>query len=180
MVSKMQETKKDGLPILAIDLGGTKIIAALISNKGQVMAREYYPTLADEGPQAVIERILSAVGYLLSLRNIESSQLDSISIAAAGVINFNKGLITSSPNLPGWCDIPLRDIVREKYRVNTFLINDASAAALGEHHFGAGEGVNNLIYLTVSTGVGGGIIINGELYSGASGCAVTSRRVSTN
>jgi len=80
-------------------------------------------------------------------------------------------VITASPNLPGWYDIPLRDIVREKYGVNTFLINDADAAALGEHRFGAGKGVNTLIYLTVSTGIGGGIIIKGKLHTGLHGSA---------
>jgi len=167
----MQKTEKPGLPVLAIDVGGTKIITAIIANSGQVMAKEYYLTLADEGPQSVIERIFSAIDRLLSLRNIGSSQLASISIAAAGAINFDKGLITSSPNLPGWDAVPLRDIIKEKYRVITFLINDASAAALGEHRLGAGRGVSNLIYLTVSTGIGGGIIINGKLYSGQCGGA---------
>ncbi len=167
----MQKTKKPELPVLAIDLGGTKIFAAITSNKGLVIAKERYLTLADEGPQVVIKRIFSAIDHLLSQRNINSSQLDGISIAAAGAIDFEKGLITSSPHLPDWHDVPLRDIVREKYRVNTFLINDASAAVLGEHHFGAGQGVNNLILLTVGTGIGGGIIINEELYSGASGSA---------
>jgi glucokinase len=167
----MQKTKKPELPVLAIDLGGTKIIAAIISNKGQIVAKKRCLTLADEGPHPVISRIFSAIDHLLSQRNINPSQLDSISIAAAGAIDFKKGLITSSPHLPGWHDVPLRDIVEEKYKVNTFLINDASAAALGEHHFGAGRGVNNLILLTVGTGIGGGIIINGRLYSGVSGSA---------
>ena len=167
----MQKTKKPELPVLAIDLGGTKIIAAIISNKGQIVAKERCLTLADEGPQPVIGRIFSAIDHLLSQRKINPSQLDSISIAAAGAIDFEKGLVTSSPHLPGWHDVPLRDIVEEKYKVNTFLINDASAAALGEHHFGAGQGVNNLILLAVGTGIGGGIILNGRLYSGASGSA---------
>ncbi len=92
-------------------------------------------------------------------------------MAAAGVIDSERGLITTSPNLPGWCNIPLRDTVKEKYRVATFLINDASAAALGEQHFGAGKGIKDLLYLTVSTGIGGGIIISGKLYSGVCGSA---------
>ena len=167
----MQEIKKHGLPVLAVDLGGTKIITALVSSKGRVMAREYTLTLADEGPQAVIERIFSAIDYTLNLSNLDPSQLDSISIAAAGAISIDTGVVTSSPNLPGWHNIPLRDIVNKKYNVNTLLINDASAAALGEHRFGAGKGANNLIYITVSTGIGGGIIINGKLYNGSSGSA---------
>ena len=81
------------------------------------------------------------------------------------------GVVTSSPNLPGWSDIPLRDIIREKYGITTYLVNDASAAALGEYHLGAGRGVSNLIYVTVSTGIGGGIIIDGKLYCGTSGSA---------
>ena len=159
------------LPVLAIDLGGTKISAAIISNKGQVVAREYCLTLADDGPESVINRLLSSVDRLLSQGNIDSSQLDSISIAAAGAIDYGRGLITLSPNLPGWYDISLRNIVGERYGVNTLLINDASAAALGEYHLGAGQGVDNLILLTVGTGIGGGIIINGGLYSGVSGSA---------
>jgi glucokinase len=168
-VFSMQE--KHELPVLAIDLGGTKIMAALISHQGQVVAKEYHPTLAGEGPQSVINRILSAIDHLLKVSNIDLSQLHSISIAAAGAVDVDRGLVTSSPNLPGWHNVPLRDMLNRKYKVKTFLINDASAGALGEHHFGAGRGVSNLIYLTVSTGIGGGIIINGRLYSGPSGSA---------
>ena len=171
MVSRMRETKEQGLPVLAIDIGGTKIRTAIISNKGQVMAKEQCLTLADEELQAVIDRIFSTIDRLLGLRNIDSSQLHSISVAAAGAIDFEKGLVTSSPNLPGWHDVPLRDIVKKKYRLDTFLINDASAAALGEHEFGAGRRINSLVLLTVGTGIGGGIIINGKLYSGQSGSA---------
>lgn len=168
MVAK---NKNQRLPVLAIDVGGTKIIAAIISNNGKIMAKERFPTYAAKGPQYVIKRLLSAIDKLLSLQNIGLSQLDSISIAAAGAIDTNKGIITESPNLAGWSDIPLRDIVTEKYHINTFLLNDASAAALGEHRFGAGRGTNNLIFITVSTGIGGGIIIDGKLYAGTSGSA---------
>ena len=167
----MQKMKTHELPVLAIDLGGTKLIAAVISDKGEVMAKEHYLTQADEGPQPVINRMLSAIDHLLGLKDIGLSQLHSISVAAAGAIDLKKGLVTSSPNLPGWHDIPLRNIIKDKYQVNTFLINDASAAALGEHRFGAGRGIKNLIYLTVSTGIGGGIIIDDKLYSGPSGAA---------
>jgi len=167
----MQKPKKQRLPVLAIDLGGTKINAAIISNKGQIRAKEYRLTLASKGPEIVISRIFSAIDHLLNTENINIAQLDSISIAAAGAIDINRGLVTASPNLPDWRDIALRDILKEKYGINTILINDASAAALGEHHFGAGRGVNNLVLLTLGTGIGGGIIINGKLYSGVNGSA---------
>jgi glucokinase len=167
----MPEPRKCGRPVLAIDLGGTKMVAVIISDDGQVVAKEYSLTLAHEGPQSVTSRMFSSVDLLLDKSNVGLSQLDSIGIAAAGAIDFENGVVTSSPNLPGWCNVPLRDIVKRQYGVDVFLVNDASAAALGEHRMGAGRGVNNLIYLTVSTGIGGGIIINGGLYLGPCGCA---------
>jgi len=167
----MHGIKQQELPVLAVDLGGTKIIAAIVSNQGRILAKEYCPTLADEGPQSVMNRIFSTVDRLLSAKSMDTSQLNSISLAAPGAIDLDQGLVTLSPNLPDWHDIPLRDIVKEKYRVSTFLLNDASAAALGEHHSGAGKGIKNLIYLTVSTGIGGGIIIDDKLYAGACGSA---------
>jgi len=167
----MPKVQKHRLPVLAIDIGGTKIFTAIISSEGQVIARERCPTLAGAGVQSVINRLFSTIDSLLSVNNIDLSRLNSISIAAAGAIDSERGMVTSSPNLPGWRDIPLRDIVRERYQVSTFLLNDASAAALGEYRFGAGRGISNLIYLTVSTGIGGGIIINGKLYLGSCGSA---------
>jgi glucokinase len=167
----MPKIEEKELPVLVVDLGGTKIITAVISRKGEIITRYYQPTLASEGPQLVIERILSGIDHLLSQSNLSLSQLSAISIAAAGIIDLKKGIITEAPNLPGWRDIPLKSIVEEKYHVTTFLINDADAAALGEHRFGAGRGLDNLILLTLGTGVGGGIIINGKLYLGSSGSA---------
>jgi len=159
------------LPVLAVDLGGTKILTALVSNSGEIIARRHCLTLADEGPTPVIERLLSAIDSILRLESLKPSNLDSISIAAAGAVDLEKGLVTLSPNLPGWHDVPLGEVVRERCGVRVFLVNDASAAALGEHRFGSGKGVKNLVFLTIGTGIGGGIIINGELYQGISGSA---------
>jgi glucokinase len=167
----MHKTKNSKLPVLAIDLGGTKIAAALIAPDNRVMDKAHSPTLAAEGLQPVINRIFSTIDRLLSQGNTSPAQLYGIAIAAAGAIDTSKGLVTSSPNLPGWINVPLRDMVGKRYGVNTCLLNDASATALAEHRMGAGKGTSNLIYITVSTGIGGGIIINGELYSGTSGCA---------
>jgi glucokinase len=167
----MRKTKESRLPALVIDLGGTKIITAIISDKGEIIAREYCPTLADGGPPAVIERLFSGIDRLLKQSNVSLSQLDAISLAAAGVIDVKNGVITESPNLAGWRNIPLRGIVEEKYKLPTFLINDADAAALGEHRFGAGRWLNNLVLFTLGTGIGGGIIINNKLYIGPTGSA---------
>lgn len=158
-------------PVLAIDLGGTKIITGVVAIEGKVIARSYCLTLAAEGPEAVTGRLLEAVSETLSRARLKKSELAGVGIAAAGIIEAKKGIISTSPNLPGWNDVPLRDIIAERLGLATYLVNDASAAALGEHFFGAGKGLNNLIYLTVSTGIGGGIIVGGRLYTGTDGCA---------
>jgi glucokinase len=158
------------LPALAVDLGGTKILAALILNR-QVSYRDYSPTKADEGPQAVIERIYEAIDRVLGQAGLDVTQLQSISIASAGAIDSKNGIVTLSPNLPGWRNIPLAEKLQGKYAAQVFLINDANAAALAEHDYGAGRGTKDMIYITVSTGIGGGIIINNRIYEGASGGA---------
>jgi glucokinase len=167
----MEETGQRLSPVLAVDIGGTKIITAIIADDGQMVAKERHLTLADEGVESVRDRLFTAIDSLLSRNDMESSQLSGISLAVAGAIDADRGLITVSPNLPGWCDVPLRDIIGERYEVDAFLVNDASAAVLGEHRFGAGRGVSHLIMLTLGTGIGGGIIINGEMYNGACGSA---------
>ena len=154
---------------MAIDIGGTTIRLALVSDKGEILTRERCPTLAEEGPEPIIDRILSAVNHLLQSNNIKPSRLHSISIAAAGAIDTDNGIITVSPNLPGWIDIPLRGTIEAAHGISTFLLNDANAAALGEHRFGAGKGSSNLVYITVSTGIGGGVISGGQLILGRGG-----------
>ena len=158
-------------PALAIDLGGTKIMAAIVSPDGRVISRNYCPTLAVKGTKEVIDRLSSAAEGVVTKAGLRFSELAGIVIAAAGALNAEKGVITSSPNLPGWHNVPLRDILADRLGIATYMINDASAAALGEHRFGAGRGLDNLVYLTVSTGIGGGIIIGGKLYTGANGSA---------
>jgi glucokinase len=158
-------------PVLAIDLGGTKFVAAVVSTTGEIVSRHYKLTLADEGPEAVIRRMLDTIDDLIRNTGLSSSPPSSIAIAAAGAIDSASGTVTSSPNLPGWCHIPLKEMVQKATGIRTIVLNDASAAALGEHAFGAGRGVDNMIYITVSTGIGGGIIIDGKLYGGACGAA---------
>jgi glucokinase len=168
----MPQKKQTGAPVLAVDIGGTKILLALFAATGEMLAKETRPTLVKEGVSAVIERLVLAIDSVLKVNNIEPSRLAGICIACAGGIDTGRGVVvTPSPNLPGWVDIPLAEIIRERFNVSTWLINDASAAALGEHRSGAGKGVNNLVLLTLGTGIGGGIIADGKLYLGAVGAA---------
>jgi glucokinase len=155
---------------LAIDLGGTKIASAIFANN-TIIARDYLLTLAQDGVNQVISRLIMSIERLLKESGTRSNQLESICIASAGIINMNKGIVTVSPNLPGWYNVPLRRKIKEHFDIETYLLNDASAAALGEYQLGAGKKSNILLYITVSTGIGGGLIINKELYLGSCGSA---------
>jgi glucokinase len=162
---------QNSAPVLAADIGGTKILTAILSSRGRMLAKDVCSTLADEGVSSVIERLCASIDNLLNGNNFKPSSLAGIGIACAGAIDAARGVITTSPNLPEWSDVPLAGLIAERYGVDTYLVNDASAAALGEHRFGAGQGLRNLVMLTLGTGIGGGIIIDGELYLGASGSA---------
>ncbi|OGO61041.1 MAG: hypothetical protein A2Z36_00300 [Chloroflexi bacterium RBG_19FT_COMBO_48_23] len=158
-------------PVLTVDLGGTKIMTAVVLPDGRLLSHNYCLTMADRGPEVVIDRILSALNGAMAQAQLKTSELIGLGVAAAGILDTKKGIVTTSPNLPHWHDVQLGDILTEKLGIVTYIINDANAAAVGEHRFGVGKGFTNMIYLTVSTGIGGGIIVDGELYSGTDGCA---------
>jgi glucokinase len=157
--------------ILGVDVGGTKIAAAVVTDEGKVISRGYGSTSAQAGPQVVIDNIFATIDRTISSSNVVLSQLSGIGIAAAGIIDSRKGKVIFSPNLPGCHEVPLGDAVHQRFNVSTYLGNDASLAALGEWCFGVKKQVANLIYVTVSTGIGGGIICNGKPYTGVLGAA---------
>ncbi len=158
---------------LAVDLGGTKMSVALVKSDGRIASRRVCLTRSDAGAKTVMERLLSVIDETLARSKLTNSEVAGIAVACAGIIDMNKGVVTESPNLPGFSHIRLRDIVAREFGITCYLINDASAAALGEYKFGIGARgpIMNLVYLTVSTGIGGGIVMNGRLYLGANGSA---------
>ncbi|MFC1861860.1 ROK family protein [Chloroflexota bacterium] len=156
---------------LGIDLGGTKILTAVVNDKGELLSRDHSITPAREGQQAVVKSILESVGRALDQAHIAAADLAAIGLGAPGLSNPETGILFTSPNLPGWKDVHLRDIIEKELGRKVFLINDANAAAVGELYFGAGRGALNFIYITVSTGIGGGIIIDGKIYTGSVGTA---------
>lgn len=157
--------------ILGIDLGGTKILTVVTTPQGKILSTIHSTTPAKEGRDAVIKSILESATRVIEQANMVTNDISVIGVAAPGLSNPETGILFTSPNLPGWKDVPLSDIVEDKFGRKAFLINDANAAALGELYFGAGRGALNLIYVTVSTGIGGGIIINGKIYTGSIGTA---------
>lgn len=157
--------------ILGIDLGGTKILTAVVDSRGKILSRDRSTTPADRGPEAVIRAIVASSKHTIDQAGITAAELTAIGLGAPGLSNPETGVLFTSPNLPDWQDVPLRDIIKKELGVKTFLINDANAAALGELYFGAATGATNFIYVTISTGIGGGIVIDRQIYTGASGLA---------
>ena len=157
--------------ILSIDLGGTKILTAVTNSQGKMLSRDHSITPALKGYEAVIHSILESAHRALKQADVAIEEITAIGVGAPGLSNPETGILFTSPNLPGWQDVPLRDIVQERLGKQTFVINDANAAALGEFYFGAARGVRNFIYITLSTGIGGGIVIDGKIYSGTIGAA---------
>ena len=154
---------------VAVDLGGTQIRAALCGLDGQIFRRVARLTEAQQGLDAVIERIFQAISETIG--DTPPAEVAGIGIGAPGPINPTTGVVFQAPNLPGCNYVPLRTLVSEHFGRPTFLGNDANLAALAEHRFGAGRGIQDMIYLTISTGIGSGIIVDGRMLLGAEGLA---------
>ncbi len=157
--------------ILGIDIGGTKLAAGVVTMTGEQLSQDRVPTYASEGPERVIDRLIGLCRKVVDLAGVSWSQVLAAGVGCGGPLDPHLGLIKEPPNLPGWVDVPLVQLLQDALGVPVYLDNDANAAALGEHRFGAGRGVANLVYLTISTGVGGGIIIDNRLYQGENGNA---------
>lgn len=154
-----------------IDLGGTKILVLLATDDGRIIGDARLATQANEGPDSVIKRIVAAVREAAAEAGITLTDIRGAGISAPGPIDRDDGVITQPPNLPGWRNVELARIIRGELGVRTWLENDANCQAIAEHRYGAGRGYRHMLFLTLSTGVGGGIIIEDRLYVGASGAA---------
>jgi glucokinase len=154
--------------IIGIDLGGTKIAAALATPSGRILTDVNIPTEAHKGKKQVIENIKKSVYALI---RGQRTQISCIGIGVPGPILYDKGIVIEPPNLPGWKRVNLKKILEKEFKVPVHVDNDANCAALAEAYFGAGKRARHFIYITISTGIGGGIIINRKIYRGATGSA---------
>lgn len=153
--------------IVAVDLGGTNIRAARYDASGNLLKRTSRATLAEEGAEPVFSRIVLSIRQVID----DWSRVRGIGIGAPGPLDPWRGIIRSAPNLPGMIDFPLKARLEDEFHVSTFVGNDANLAALGEHRHGAGRGFPHMIYMTISTGIGGGIIADDKLFLGWRGFA---------
>lgn len=154
--------------VLGLDIGGTKLAVGVVTSDGKVHGTIVEPTRREEGPEAVISRLFD-----MGRRAMQAAQLSSpvagVGIACGGPLDSAAGVVLRPIHLPSWVDVPLAHLARTEFGVPAFLENDATAAAIAEHRFGAGKGARTMLYLTISTGVGGGFIIDGAVYGGAAG-----------
>ncbi|HEY0100418.1 MAG TPA: ROK family protein [Pyrinomonadaceae bacterium] len=149
--------------IAAIDIGGTKIALGLAPLDGQPLPFRRFPTRIKNAPEQILEEACSELERMAGEAGVH---LVAVGIGCGGPLDRRRGLILSPPNLPRWDEFPIVRQVEERFGIPVLLDNDANAAALGEHEYGAGRGLRNLVYITISTGIGGGLIIDNRLVHG--------------
>ena len=154
---------------IAIDVGGTKTRVALIDRTGTLLQRDSEATLANQGREQTVERLTRMIARLISLSG--GGNLIGIGASLASPVDPDTATMYNPPNLPGWDGFSPKSLLEETFHIPVWAANDATLGAIGEHAYGIGQGVTNLIYLTVSTGIGGGIIVDGNPILGARGFA---------
>lgn len=155
--------------VLALDVGGTNFRLALVGEDGGILAQCRGGNPSEGGPGDAIRTILEAADELLS--GVERGSLSGMGIAIAGLVTPETGVLLTSPNMLSWYNTPIKDIFRRELGIPVYVGNDANMAVLGEHRFGAGVGSDDVVYITWSTGIGGGVIAGGRLLTGSHGFA---------
>jgi len=153
--------------LFGIDIGGTNIKLAVVSQTGEIITRGIIPTRSSAGPEKTSARVAD---WFRTEAGVEAGARGA-GVGCAGLINSEEGVLYSSPNLPGWKDVPLREIFSENLSLPVVVDNDVNCAAYGEFLFGSGRDFDNFVCVTLGTGVGGGLIIGGRMYRGFSGQA---------
>jgi glucokinase len=150
---------------VGIDLGATNLKGAIVDRQARVIAKHVRP-LQTADPEGSVDEIVALVDQFLSLSSVARTQLAGVGIGAPGPMRYRTGTIARAANLPGWENLPLRDLVQDRLRVPVVFDNDGNAAAFGEFWAGAGRDGQDLVMLTLGTGVGAGVILNGRIFHG--------------
>ena len=163
--------------IVGIDIGGTKVAGGLVTQRGRLVKSLIVPTKAESGFKSSYNQVVQLIDRLIRHAGGQPN-ITGIGICAPGPLNPKTGLVINPPNLTGWRNVPLARMVEERFGLPTKVENDANAAGLAEVLFGAAVGFRDVFYVTVSTGIGTGIIINKEIYHGKNGVAGEGGHVS--
>jgi glucokinase len=155
--------------VLGLDIGGTKLAAGVVEPGGATRSFVVEPTGVRRPTQIVLDELIELGNRAVAESGLDWKEIDAVGIGCGGPLDADEGILLAPPHLPGWRDVPVVDIVEQAYGRPAMLENDATAGAAGEHRYGAGVGVAHMVYLTLSTGVGGGVVIDHKLYRGAVG-----------
>jgi glucokinase len=153
---------------LGVDVGGTKTAVILSAHPPEALARIEFATLPDQGPERALQLIVESGRSLLAQHSVG---VQAVGVSCGSPLDRVKGIIQAPPNLATWVDVPIRSLLEEAFDAPCQVENDANAGAVAEHRFGAGVGADHMVFLTLGTGLGAGIIANGSLYLGAQGDA---------
>lgn len=152
-----------------VDIGGTKTAVLVSADPPHVLKRIEFPTLPANGPKPAIDKIKSSLHDMVA--EMRGASLGGIGVSCGSPLDAKRGIIQAPPNLSTWIDVPVVDILGGEFGCPAYLENDANAGALAENRYGAGRGTQNMVFLTMGTGFGAGIIIDGRVYQGANGNA---------
>lgn len=152
--------------VVGVDLGGTKILTALANLQGEILQRILVETGSNEPAEKVIARIVETIEQVILRAGITKCLVKRVGIGSPGSIKIAEGMVSFWPNL-NWRNVPIVQLMEDALQLPVVLENDANAAALAEYKFGAGRGTRHMIYMTISTGIGGGIVMDGKLLHGA-------------
>jgi glucokinase len=154
---------------LGLDIGGTKLAAGVVDRAGRVHSFAVVPTDAERGPQDGVERLVALGRLVVAKSGLDWADIGAVGIGCGGPLDSARGVLLSPLHLPAWTGVPITDLVEQAYERPATLENDATAGAAGEYRCGAGIGTRNMVYLTISTGVGGGVVLDGRLFRGTTG-----------
>jgi glucokinase len=171
MTKKQSDAGNENKIWIGVDIGGTKTAVVLSAEPPAMLGRIEFPTLPDQGPERAIELIKQSIHELIQSTGIDKSRLGTIGVSCGGPLDQAAGVIQAPPNLATWIDVPITSILRQEFGIDCRIENDANAGAVAEHRFGAGKGTRHMVFLTMGTGLGAGVITDGRLLSGASGQA---------
>ncbi len=157
--------------VVGVDIGGTKLATVVADKDGNILQKVRKPTESEKGPHHAVRLLLDMVDEVIDLAELRRGDISGIGVSCGGPLDTKTGIIYSPPNLPGWDALPLKEMIESEFDIPTVIENDANASALAEARFGGGRGYDYVLYMTMSTGIGGGIVANGEIYHGANDSA---------
>lgn len=157
--------------ILGIDIGGTKLAVVVADFDGTILHKVRRPTESQRGPDSIVDTLVDMCKQVLTETGTTADRIAGVGISCGGPLDTETGIIYSPPNLPGWDAYPLKQQLEAKLSLPVIIENDANASGLAEWMFGAGRGTKHLLYMTMGTGIGGGIVVDGQIYHGANDSA---------